>query len=205
MSKKFLMAGLVLVALVSEFGSRTASTHGSNIETELASVSSPYQEVLDILFPRDETLVEKEFTLVLRFMPSFDAESQLNVAKYRDGRIEAVLFTISNNKNVHYQLVDLRKQTGREDPEFLAKAIPVDKRVITRPARVWLRLRDRFGAVRFSPRFDTRLYIDPTRYDLWYKSVSNQAHFSLADTDTGKGRYDSPLVAWMNEALRTVK
>ena len=38
MSKKFLMTGLVLVALVSEFGSRTASTHGSNIETELAIV-----------------------------------------------------------------------------------------------------------------------------------------------------------------------
>ncbi len=179
-----------------------------NSRQELSTVSrETYVEVLDLIFPRNEggDNNSKELSLVLRFRPSFGPESQININKYVDGRIEVIEYTVTNSKNISYELDAILRRTGRDDVEFLAKSLPVKRRMVNKPAARFERLVAHYAALRFSPQFDTKVSIDGTKYELWYEATSNKSYFLLSGPNPGKSHYNNRIIDWMNEVLETVK
>lgn len=199
----------ILLILFPEFSNGIGQVAQTQSPSKDARINT-YHQVLDIIFPHERDFSQKGntlkvFSLTLRFKPAFDPESQINIDKYGDGKIEVLMYTVANKKNVHYQLPDLVNQVGREDAESLAKLIPVEKREVRKPGRVIQGLLNRYAALRFSPQLDTGLYFDPTRYDLWYEAPSNRVHFSLVGSDPGKRHYSDPIIKWMNEVLQAAR
>lgn len=166
-----------------------------------------YRRVLDLVFPRDAGNFKdhrKEFALTLRFKPSFDVESQINLIKYNDDRLEVVTYTLpKGSQSIWQQLNAMLRQSGREDAEEMAKRLNVQKTVITDTAKVQ-RMLNRFAAVRFSPQLDTSLTLDGTRFELWYEAVSNESYYSLVGGEPRQDRRDHPLARWMNEVRQAV-
>jgi hypothetical protein len=196
----------LLLAIVTSIGVAQVSSNYPRSESCSADSNTTYNRVLDLLFPREEgDFLSKEFILVLRFRPSFDPESQVNITKYKDGRTEVILYTLSSKKNVHYQLIDIRKQLGSDDAQVLAGAIPVQKKVLKSLSTELQRLVNQFANLRFSPKLDTSLYLDPTQYEMWYETVSNEVYFSFAGPETGKRHYENPIINWMNKVLQTIE
>ena len=166
-----------------------------------------HQRVLDLIFPRDSGDFSdhtKEFSLTLRFLPSFKAGSQINITKYSDGRLEVVTYTLpKSNQSIGEQLSDILQQTGREDAGEMAKRLNVQKRTINNAAMVRQLLR-RFSSIRFSPLLDTSITLDGTGFELWHKAASNEAYYSLVGGEPKQDRGYHPLVRWMNEVRQTI-
>jgi hypothetical protein len=166
-----------------------------------------YRRVLDIVFPRDTGNFKdfrKEFALTLRYKPSFGLESQVNITKYSDDRLEVVTHTLpKGSRSIWEQLNTMLRQTGREDAEEMAKHLNVQKTVLTDTVKV-RRLLSRFAAIRISPQLDASITLDGTYFELWYEAVSNESYHALVGGDPGHDRTDHPLIRWMNEVRQAV-
>jgi hypothetical protein len=157
--------------------------------------SEDYNAILDKLFPRD--VLDKpgrNFILVLRYKPSFGAESQI-VISGRDDDVNVVEFTAS--ENVYYKLADVMEKTGEENSVELARYIPVKKRELKIPLRqlnVWRRnLIDSVSrALRPKvlestlPRAKTLTQTDDgTDYELWDSSFAGEVYFNPSGSEEG--------------------
>lgn len=169
--------------------------------------SDTYRRVVNLIFPREPGNFRdqnKEFALTLRFKPAFDVESQINILKYSDGRLDVVTYTLpKGSQSISEQLNAILRQTGREDAEEMAKRIKVQKRTIGDTTNV-RQLLSRFAALRFTPQLDTSITLDGTGFQLWYEAVSNESYYSLVGGEPGQDRTDHPLVRWMNEVRKAV-
>lgn len=163
-----------------------------------------YYRLLDTIFPRAETPAYgntslRAYSVILRFRPSFEAESQINIIGYEDGNIEVVVFTLLNNKNVWEQMVDLEELTKRSDLAHFVKSIPVRRQAIQKSDKSLKQLMDRFSSFRVSLPKEIETVADGFGYDLWYETANNKLHLSLVDSYPGHPPYKDPLVKWMND------
>lgn len=166
-----------------------------------------YRRVLDLVFPRDAGNFRdfrKEFALTLRFSPSFDVESQVNITKYSDGRLDVVAYTLpEGSPSIIDQINTIYRRTGRGEADDLAKQINVRRQVLSDTRRV-RQLLTRFNRLRFTAQFDTSITLDGTGFQLWYEAVSNEGYYVLAGSEPGHDRGDHPVVRWMNEVRQAV-
>jgi len=175
---------------------------------DIPTVSSDtYRRVVNLIFPREPGNFRdqnKEFALTLRFKPAFDVESQINISKYSNGRLEVVTYTLpKGSQSISEQLNAILGQTGREDVVEMAKRIKVQKQTIGDTTKVRQLVR-RFAALRFTPQLDTSITLDGTGFQLWYEAVSNESYYSLVGGDPGQDRAEHSLVGWMNEVRQAV-
>lgn len=161
-----------------------------------------YRRVLDAVFPRNggNFLKEnKDFTLILRFLPSFGVESQINVTKFNDGKLEVITYNLpKDSQSISKQIDELLESNKSTGIEELAKRIKIEKQTVKDTKKINELLR-RYQALRFSPQLDTALTLDGTRFDIWYDSVSNQSYYSLVGGEIGQDKTDHLLVKWMNQ------
>lgn len=169
--------------------------------------SETYRRVLEIIFPRDSDNFSdqtKEFALTLRFSPSGEAGSQINITKYSDGRLEVITYTLPRRSgSISEQLNAILRETGRENVEEMARRLNVQRRMVNDTRRV-RELLGRFAALRVSPQLDTSITLDGTSFQLWYEAVSNESYYSLVGGEPSQDRADHALVRWMNEVRQAV-
>ena len=182
---------LVLLCLVS----------GPKISAQETTVSvldlDDYSKILDKLFPRD-VLDEagRTFMLVLRYKPSFNAESQIVIAG-REGRVNVVELT-SLDGNIYYKLTEVMQQTGQESSVELAKYIRIKKRELKIPLQrldFWRRKLLESLSKALNPKVlesilpsATELTVteDGTGYELWDSSISGEVYFSPSGIEEGR-------------------
>lgn len=177
-----------------------------------------YNRVLDVLFPRNAPPSSNiVWSIVLRFKPSFRAESQIIIRRSAD-RIEIVEYT-SVDGSIYRAINATLSRTGREDPVEMARAIRVNRRVVSVPSaqvRRWYAaffdglasttrtLRER--GQEFDRTGGESFVLDGAVYDLWYEQGLNRISFSLYDVEVDNVRSSGEfgLVRWMNAVRRDV-
>jgi hypothetical protein len=169
---------------------------------ETGDRSETYQEILDILLPRDDPAPggKERFYMVLRFTPALDREAQLNITEYGNGEMKVIRYSVSG-KPIHWQMNEDIESTGEWDPKKLASMMHVNRNVIGKPTAALRSIIASFRHLRFSPSFDREFYIDAATYTLWYKGRSATASYKLQDSYPGHPPYNSQLVRWMNNVL----
>jgi hypothetical protein len=173
-----------------------------------------YNRVLDILFPQGDLGV---VTIVLRFEPSFQPESQIIIRKDLD-KAEVIEYT-SLSGNIYSKLNDVMAHGGKEDAVEMAKLIKVRRRSVEVPyaqIKQWhtgllASIRESLNVFKEKlDEYDTgtsTIALDGTFYDLWYEQVGDKFSFKLYDEEindlrsTGKFK----LVQWMNTVRRDVR
>jgi hypothetical protein len=201
---------VVMTALILSFAVPLSSIAGQQAqEKNVAKCADDYSQLLNIIFPLNEGTSDssgKEFSLVLRFSQTMRVpDSQINITKYLDGRIEVVMYSVPKPISAYYPDDYPVRNPGRNQIEAVARMIPVNRRVAQKPSGVYKDLITSFADLRFSPRFDTHLHLDGTKYDLWYFAPSHQTHYRITGQVLGSGLYTDEIVKWMNEVYQAVK
>jgi hypothetical protein len=138
----------------------------------------------------------------LRFKPAFDAESQINITEFYDGRLDIVVYTLpKGSQNISNQLNQMLQQTGQEDVVSMARGIKTMRQSIVATAKLQKmhRLLRRYAALRFTPQLDTAITLDGIEFQLWFAAVSSESYYSLVGSDSAQNLRNHPLVRWMNE------
>lgn len=172
--------------------------------------SETYQQVLDILFPRDALDEAGRYVILLRYLPSFDPESQFTLVE-KDGTVEVLEYT-SADGNINQKLHEIYQRTKREDAFEMAKQIRVRQRILkTSPAEVKsLRssLYDVGCALINHERKQTRedeITGDGMRYQIWSRGKGRiHYHIDGLDIDDTPATNEHPLIGWMKTARRTL-
>jgi hypothetical protein len=213
MSKTLLyrFAGVCLLLLVM----------GNTIPAQRQSVSTgtiiptpseeTYERVLELLFPLKEIKpTGVEFALVVRFRPSFEANSQIIIYQ-KAGKIK-VLEASSSDGNVYQRLTALLSRNRSKQPADLARMIKLRKRdVEVSPVltKQWLeQFTSSLHASLLPPGKASQygLYLDGTIYELHYVSGTEEYTYSYYGPEVGFSMKDSapPLVRWMNELRQSI-
>jgi hypothetical protein len=172
-----------------------------------------HRKVLDILFPLDVLKGGgNEFALVLRYMPSFESESQIVIVG-RSGKVLVTEYS-SMDGNIYSKLNRILAETSREDPLGMSKMIRVKKRELIVPLpdfQKWRRgLVESIGAAlkpkqkeTATPPAQVSVVLDGTFYELWdYSDVisgAGELHYSVYGSEVSKPVYrdESPFIGWM--------
>jgi hypothetical protein len=177
-----------------------------------------YEGVLDRLFPRDDPDTDNSLqTFVIRFKPSFQPESQINVRQTWD-RIEVTEYRVSGG-NVYQRLNEILANGGAEDEAAMAKSIDVRTRNFSIPQRQSDRWHARLldGIARSTATLRTSLvYVERTRqinlpldgtfYQIWYSQGLSKMSMELYDVEIDKrgAKPEFDLVEWMFSLRREV-
>ena len=178
-----------------------------------------YGKILDMLFPRDvfdEYEYKRSFVLVLRYKPSFDAETQIVIAGRENG-INVVEFT-SLDGNVYYKLGEIMEKTGQKSSVELAKYIRVKKRELKIPLRqlnIWRRnlidsvsrsVRPKVLESTLPAATMANVTDDGTRYELWDSSLSGEIYFTPSGIEENGRDFSGKrsLIRWMERVRREV-
>ncbi len=164
-----------------------------------------YNAVLGRLFPR-RVSTDAELVLVVRYEPSFTAESQITIVrekgKWRLFRQQ------SESGNVFVNLERIMEETSREDLDWLTTQITVKTQEVVIPQvqieelqRQFINSLSRQLSREKEPRTITNgpiyLTLDQTRYRVWYRGAIN-VEFAIWGTDTDKRTQSSEptIVRW---------
>ena len=178
-----------------------------------------HKKVLDLLFPLDALDEAKEFVLILRYMPSFEPESQIVVVA-RDGKIRVTDY-VSLDGNIYSKLNQIKAETNREDPLEMSKILHVKKRELTIPLAQIQRWRQNLIdgiAVSLRPKkFETAtppktasVILDGTVYEVWDSSGvfggTGDFHYSVYSTEVSKRVFqdESPFIGWMKRIRKEI-
>ena len=175
-----------------------------------------YNHVLDILFPRDESA--KNYLLVLRFGPSFHAESQI-VIKGGGDKVEVLEYT-SLSGNIYSRLNEVLAHGGKEAAVEMARLIKVRRRSIEvsdSKVKQW-HLGFLHGLEELSKSFHDQteqldkegsitVALDGTLYEFWYSQGVSRTSFSVWDEEVSDQQPNGILkmVRWMNAVRRDVE
>jgi photosystem II stability/assembly factor-like uncharacterized protein len=174
--------------------------------------SDTYERVLDIVFERDRA--GRDYNFVLRFEPSFSAESQI-VVKSVIGKTMVTEYS-SLSGNIYRKLDSAVAKGGKEDAIEMAKLIEVRKREIEIPASqaaLWRKsLADSIAAsVKVWEERNEEaangigtLMIDGTLYQLWYNQDGTDISIAEWDHELREREVTGELqvVRWMNTVRR---
>lgn len=168
-----------------------------------------YQRVVDLLFPRAPSPgMMGDYYIVLRYLPAFDAETQIIIVKQRHKTFLIRHYYLpKGSKSIAVQVADEIERVGTQSPRELADRIRVEVRDVSLPPATIAELLARFQKLRISPQLDTRIMIDPTWYELWFRTTSSgsELHFLYGDIDYGQDQKAHPLVHWMNQVREAVE
>lgn len=121
-------------------------------------------------------------------------EPRFNIAKYSDGRVEVVTYTLLNrSESISDQINAILRQTGKENAEEIARKLNVQKRVVSDTVTM-RQLLEGFAILRVSPQLDTSITLDGTSFQFWYEAASNESYYSLVGGEPGYDNGDHPLV-----------
>lgn len=173
---------------------------------EVREAVKKYQGTLDVLFPRDEgNLKETDYRIVLRFHPSFSAESQIVMSKMTGGSIQIVSYTLPGQKSSVGDLLQELEIRGINSPDEIARRFQVVRKDVTLNPQVVDDLIRRYSALRINPALDYSASLDPSMYELWYDSVFNKLHVSVMGPSFEKAPRADALFSWMNDVRLAVE
>ena len=188
------------------------STNSSEYRT--APDSKTHDGVLDILFPRDEAFGIFGYGFVLRFEPSFDAESQITLVN-ESGELRLIEYK-SLSGNIYYKLADILSETEIRDVDTLAKKIRVSRRVVAISPALAKKWRAEFyQKLAQTGEFESRSVDeenpknpqvdDGTAYLLWYRGVG-EIHFNYQGGSENRPprSTESPIISWMKQVKQAV-
>jgi hypothetical protein len=179
-----------------------------------------HKKVLDLLFPLDALDVHaNEFVVILRYMPSFEPESQI-VMVAREGKVQVTDY-ISLDGNIYSKLNQIKAETKREDPLEMSKMLHVKKRELTitfiQVQRWRQHLIDGVSMSLRPKRFEAAIppksasvTLDGTVYELWDSSGvfggSGEFHYSVygSEVTTPVFRDESPFIGWMKRIRKEI-
>jgi hypothetical protein len=190
--------GLCLAIALLVFGEpQQPASHHKKGEV-LAEVSSEdYERVLGLVFsPTTQAPRDLVFSIVLRFRPSFEPESEVII---RQGRGQAATVEyIAAEHNVHTTLNGLLRVTPGVRPEALARDVHVQRRTINLPAgrpfalqaALFASLNETLSALRAAGATvhgtgETTVTLDGESYELWYEQGLTRfsGFFSASEAD----------------------
>ena len=142
---------------------------------------------------------------MLRYLSSFDPESQIIISKRPDDTYEVTRYwPVDTKRNIASQVADIVEQSGETDPVTIAKMISVRVEQIAMPSAAVEALMKEYSALRISPMVERHYVLDGTRYDCWFSTYTNgMFHFSFVDGDENNSQH--PLVRWMGEVRDQVE
>jgi hypothetical protein len=192
----------------------TAVAHQSVSPSPPSSVSlteQAYDQVLDRIFPRELFAGRNlAYTMILRFTPSFAAESQLVIRVGLDKSVEARLYAVER-RSAADTAEEYVKRTGQQDIVKIAAAIEVTERrlqVDFQEVERWhSQLYDALdssvrelkrSAAEYLKSGTVDVVLDGTTYDLWYAQGTLESHWRYVDVDANGREVVVPLTRWLN-------
>lgn len=207
--KQFALLALWLALCVTTYG-QAGTKEEPDPRTNTERV---YDRVLDLLFPLNTLKVsDREFVIIVRYKPSFEAESQIIIVKGEKGA--EVTEYQSSEGNIFARLDEMMARTGSDDAGFLAGQIRVRRRRISIPASTIKRWHGSFASSLYqsllvTPGAGTKdkgfVILDGTEYELWYVSESKRVTSRFVGSNGPPSHESQPLVKWMKEVRRWVK
>lgn len=199
------------LALVVNVSAVVAEMQDSPVRVRRVVSAATYSRVLDIVFPRQEPKPSSTlFSIVLRFRPDNQPESQIIIRRRADGA--QAIESIVANGNAFAKLNEYL-ETRQEDVIEMAKVINVRSRQlqISEPqVRQWTNaffetLTNSNKSLIQQAREDEKtgslsIFLHGTTYELWYEHGLNSMSMNLYDFDVNDSR-SSPMFAltrWMN-------
>jgi len=203
-----------LAILLCAISATNSSAQRRAVDRVLVS-DDTYRKVLDLVFPRDDVeALGVEYAFIIRFEPSFAAESQVTIVS-RDGIVEVTDYSPQDGR-VESKVQEIFHRTGEQNPSLIAKQIRVLRRVVSISPATLDRWRDGFynsicTAVRDerkffdSPSKTVMVTMDGTEYLLWYKGIG-RLHYQLAGSGIDRPRRadEDILIDWMKSVRRQV-
>lgn len=192
-----------------------ACTAHAQDEQSLSNISvEEYDQVMDLLFPLDELRNDRESVTILRYKPSFEAESQIVMIR-REGYFQIVEYK-SLDGNLFYRL-DGMSSVRELSPAEMVKKVRVAKRELRVPypeAQEWRRnllasvyAYMRPKSLKYSPPPKViSVMMDGTSYELWDTWGRWNLHFELQGGSTHKGAppLEASFIKWMNVVRQAV-
>jgi hypothetical protein len=174
-----------------------------------------YDQVLDLVFPRNALWGAGGYALVLRYKPTYEAESQITILN-RAGAIEIVEYTAIDG-NIYHQLKKILRRVGDFNAKDAAKEIRIRRRVVRASPALVKRFRDSFYyRLRVLTRHERHLadkvtgtisaVEDGTQYLLWYRG-QGMVQFDLIGTNVDSQALpdESPMIVWMKDVYRRIR
>lgn len=205
----------ILVAVGS--GPHSGAAQVSPSEAYPLVSSDVYEHILDEVFALKEPETRQlQYSLVLRFMTSKHAESELILFVLRDGRAHGTLFQVSG-PSVWTIANEYIQRTGNTDVRQIAKQVQVAAiplRISPDQAERWYAdLMRNIGRSAAQLQLDmttlkktdkTTIFLDGSTYELWLRQGLTEIHWTMMDDEVDNngpaGR--SPVARWMNDVRR---
>lgn len=179
--------------------------------------SDAYEHILDEVFTlKNPETRQFQYSLVLRFMTSKHAESELIIFILRDGTARGDLFQVSG-PSVWTIANDYIQKTGNSDVQQIAKQVQVAVTPLSispDQAEFWyaglMKHVERSTAqlqldlTTLKKTDTTTVFLDGSTYELWFRQGMTEIHWRVMDEEVDNvgpaGR--SPVARWMNEVRR---
>lgn len=172
-----------------------------------------YDLILDSVFPRDAMDVEVGFGLVLRYRPSFDAESQITVNK-KGGKFTITEYRVTG-ESIYSRIQDLESVDAKQASQIAAQ-IPVTvkvRSVNSKEFEIWMN--EFYTMFNDSLRSEKLYYAknpneilqveDGTRYELWYRGRF-QLYYRRQGTNLNYyKKTEDRVINWMKQVSRYVE
>lgn len=172
-----------------------------------------YNQVLDILFPRDVLEPGAEFAFVLRYEPAFDVETQIVLVK-RAGLVQVLEYRPVKGR-IETQLNEILRRTRRENAREMARQIRIRRQVVSAGPNDVKEWREGFydkvcpaiaAEKLFNEKGEASLIADGTRYRLWYKGLGS-IHYDFigSGVNSPTGSEEQPFITWMKDIRQLVE
>jgi len=192
---------IVVVAMVLVPHLAVKSTAQTSVDQLTRTPSGfTYDKVVELVLDHQGCDLRKKYyySLVLRFQPTWEPESQMTICRNAKNKFEVKYCAV--NKSIWDQLLEIYAATGREDPQEMAAQIKADCRTLNPDQGAVRQLMAQYATLRFSPMLSTATTVDGGAYELWFVAPSNKIHLSLSGSVKGDSQRDSPVIRWMAQA-----
>lgn len=205
LSERSLQFALVLVFFCLFIGSENNFLSASQINFTERSKNQEkctgdmdcYQKVLNVVFPKkseDFGRHREKARLVLRYLPSFDGEMQINVSLFADGKLSGEVFHLpAKSSSIHSKLSEIRIVRGKESDrnpdrdsvDYLASKIQIVKTIID-DQKILHNLYSPLTSHCFYLTANESIVLDSEICELWYETLSESYHFKINLSNKGK-------------------
>jgi len=206
----------IVVAICSR--SSYGPAQSSTAQTYPLITPEAYERILDLAFAHEQPSPKQlQYSMVLRFMTSTHAESEVVISVFTNGSIQENFWQISGQSAWNAANDYIQKNSGNTDVEQIAKLIQTQRRLISvRPDQVTLWYSDLLKSMRrstaqlqeetalFKKTGETPVYLDGSTYELWLDQGLTNVHWTVMDeeVDDTNPTGHSAIARWMNEVRR---